>query len=75
MKHVMNSVWYGPFDSCQKALPEKFEVRASNLTMILGEKPPPQKKKLKKNKFVLKWFLVNFRCFKHMFFFQKKKKK
>ena len=71
MKHVMNSVWYGPFDSCQKALPEKFEVRASNLTMILGEKPPP--KKIEKNKFVLKWFLVNFSCFKHMF--KKKRKK
>ena len=71
MKHVMNSVWYGPFDSCQKALPEKFEGVASNLAMILGEKP---KKSWKKNKFVLKWFLVNFRCFKHMFFFQKKNK-
>ena len=37
------------------------------------EGPPPPK--FEKNKFVLKWFLGNFKCFKTMFFFKKKKKK
>ena len=36
-----------------------------------GESPPP---KIEKNKFVLKWLLGNFKCFKVMFFFKKKKK-
>jgi len=37
-----------------------------------GGSPPP---KIEKNKFVLKWFLGNFKCFKLMFFFKKKNKK
>ena len=37
-----------------------------------GGSPPP---KIEKNKFVLKWFLGNFKCFKLMFFSKKKKKK
>ena len=34
-----------------------------------GGSPPP---KIEKNKFVLKWFLGNFKCFKLIFFFKKK---
>ena len=36
-----------------------------------GRSPPP---KIEKNKFVLKWFLGNFKCFKTMFFSKKEKK-
>ena len=53
------------------ALPEGLEVKASYLTMILAEEGSPQKK-LKK-KFVLKCFLVNFKGFMLMFFFNNKK--
>ena len=51
------------------------EVWSSSLPsdhdLTKGGSPPP---KIEKNKFVLKWFLGNFKCFKLMFFFQKKKK-
>ena len=50
------------------ALAEGLEVKASYLTMILAEGGSP-KKKLKKEKFVLKCFLVNIKGFKLMFFF------
>ena len=53
--------------------PERFEVPVSHLTTIIPEEGLPLQK-LKKNKFVLKWFLGNFKCFKLMFFFKKKKK-
>jgi len=53
---------------------ERFEVPVSHLTMTLPEEGLPHQK-LKKNKFVLKWFLGNFKCFKLMFFFKKKNKK
>ena len=49
------------------------EVWSSSLPsdhdLTKGGSPPP---KIEKNKFVLKWFLGNFKCFKLMFFFKKK---
>ena len=51
------------------------EVWSSSLPsdhdLTRGGSPP---KKIEKNKFVLKWFLGNFKCFKLMFFSKKKKK-
>ena len=52
-------------------LPESFEVPVSHMTSILEEEGPPHQN-LKQNKFVLKWFLDNFKCFNIMFRFKKK---
>ena len=52
------------------ALPDRFEVWASHMTTIIAEEGPPHQK-LKKKKFVLKWFLGNFKGFKLIFFFKK----
>ena len=50
------------------------EVWSSSLPsdhdLTKGGSPPP---KIEKSKFVLKWFSGNFKCFKLMFFFKKKK--
>ena len=52
--------------------PESFEV--FDPTKILAEEGPPRPK-FGKNKFVLKWSLGNFKCFKLTFFFSKKMNK
>ena len=65
MRHERNSVWYGSSDRCQMAFPEMFEVWAPHLTTIIADEGTPHKNL--KNTFVLKWFWVNFKCFRLLF--------
>ena len=55
------------------ALPDRFEVWASHMTTIIAEEGPPTKN-WRKKKFVLKYFLGNFKGFKLIFFSKKNKK-